>query len=123
MPPSDANPTLAQALTRLERYGYRTAVADDAESWRILRGDFNNAADLELAALPAETQAAVTHYLACKRESDRLLAACEAAHAEILKSGLDQERSEAYAVVRDAYDDSVEDFGTAGAEVARCLRA
>jgi hypothetical protein len=123
MPPSDSNPTLARALTRLERYGYGAAVADDAETWRSLRGDFDNAAALELAALPDETQATITHYLACKRESDRLLAACEAAHAEILQDGLNRARSEAYAVVRDAYDDSVEDFGTAGAEVARCLRA
>jgi hypothetical protein len=123
MPPSEANPTLARTLARLERYGYRATIADDAETWRKLRGDFEHAAEQELAALPPATKAAAEHYLACKRKSDRLLTACETAHAEILERGLDRERSEAYAIVRDAYEDSVEAFGTAGAEVARSLKA
>ncbi|MDP6951589.1 MAG: hypothetical protein QGF53_02410 [Alphaproteobacteria bacterium] len=122
MPPSDANPTLARALARLERYGYRNAVTDDVAAWRALRGDFDGADTLELFDLPSAAKGAVTHYLACKRNSDRLLATCEAAHAGILKDGLDRARSEAYAVVRDAYEDSVEDFGAAGAAVSASLK-
>ncbi len=123
MPPSDANPTLANALARLERYGFRAPEIDAAEAWRKLRDDFDTAKGVEFAALPSEAQAAVEHYLACKHESDRLLAACEAAHTDILECGLDRQRSEAYAVLRDAYEDSVEDFGAAGVEVARSLKA
>ena len=121
-PPNDANPVLAEALAQLEKFGYGDRTGDAARDWARLKSDFATPPpDLDRLSPPA--RAAAERYIAGKRRADALLGACEAAHAEMLAHGLDRRRTESYAQVRDAYEDSVEAFAAAGAEVARCLSA
>lgn len=121
-PPNDANPVLAAALAQLEKFGYGDQANDTARDWARLKSDFASPPP-DLDRLSPEARAAAERYIAGKRRADALLAACEAAHAEILAHGLDRQRTESYARVRDAYEDSVEAFAAAAAEVARFLGA
>ncbi len=122
------NPLLESNLDRLARYGFRQAnVAETdtaATDWARLKGDFaraDEAAVPEFDQLPPAVQEAALHYIALKREADTLLSTCETAHGEILNQGLSVPRVEDYAVVRDAYEDKVEEFGAARAAVAGLL--
>ncbi len=121
------NPVLERALAHLGRYGYRAGAQgpveidqDPAGDWALLKSDFGDAAP-DFDALAGTAHAAAESYLALKQEADILLAACEAAHGEILDQGIAPERTERYAVVRDAYEDKVEAFGAARAALAAYL--
>jgi len=122
-----ANPVLDASLARLARYGYGAGGnADPAAEWARLAGDF---ADLDhprvpdFAALALDAQIAARRYLALRRDADALLAACARAHRGMLADGLAEDRIEAYAALREAYEDKVEEFGAARAAVAALLAA
>jgi len=122
------NPVLETNLDRLSRYGYRRGAAGpetaSATEWARLKGDFADAGQAVVAdfdALPADANAAAQRYLDLRREADRLLSACEAAHKTILEQGLNVDRVEHYALVRDAYEEKVEEFGAARLAVSRLL--
>jgi hypothetical protein len=115
-----ANPVLDRALAHLEQYGYRAPVTEIAADWARLKSDFGESVP-DLAELGGAARKAADRYLALKYEADELLAACEAAHREILGEGLGPERTERYAVVRDAYEEKVEEFGAARAALAVAL--
>jgi len=125
---SRRNPVLETNLDRLARYGYSrgsaiTEAAPAAE-WTRLKGDFaepGRPAVADFNDLPPDTRAAALHYLQLKREADRLLSACEAAHKTILEQGLDVDRVEDYAEIRDAYEEKVEEFGAARRAVSHLL--
>ena len=121
-PPNDANPTLAEALAHLERFSTGDQASDAARDWARLKSDFATPPP-DLDRLSPAARAAAERYVAHKRRADALLGICERAHAEMLAHGLDRQRTESYALTRDAYEDSVEAFAAAGAAVARCLGA
>lgn len=122
------NPLLERNLDRLSRYGFREADAAETDpvpsDWARLKDDF---ADLggsrvpDFDDLPPDAQAAARHYVELRREADALLSRCETAHGEILNQGLNVARVEDYAVIRDAYEDKVEEFGAARQTVAGLL--
>ena len=123
-----ANPVLERALAYLGRYGYRGGAPrpvevdrDPAADWARLKSDFD-APVPAFDALADKARDAAERYLALKHDADALLAACEAAHREILDDGIAVERTERYAVVRDAYEDKIEDFGAARAALAATLK-
>ena len=125
---SISNPVLEKSLDRLSRYGHRRnpteAPETPATEWARLKSDFTEPGGAMVPNfddLPADAQAAARHYLDLKREADQLLSACEAAHGDILRHGLDVARVDDYAVVRDAYEDKVEEFGAARLVVSEAL--
>lgn len=120
------NPVLDTNLGRLARYGYNRApddtIANAAEAWARLKDDFADAGPVpDFGDLPAEARAAAQRYLDIKQEADALLSTCETKHKGILENGLGVNRVEDYAVVRDAYEDKVEEFGAARLAVAQLL--
>ena len=123
-----ANPVLERALAHLGRYGYRGGTTgpveierDAAADWARLTSDFD-ALVPEFGALADTSRDAAERYLALRHDADALLAACEAAHREILDDGIAVERTERYAAVRDAYEDKVEEFGAARGTLAAALK-
>jgi len=134
--PGPANPVLEESLRRLSRYGYAGpdgapadagAAADWPAEWARLKGDFAPAggggAVADLGALAEPARAVAMAYLRLRVEADALLARCEDAHRDILARGITPDRVEAYAAVRDAYEDKVEAFGAARAALAGLLAA
>ena len=123
-----ANPVLDRALAHLGRYGYRGGAPRPAEvdrnpaaDWARLMSDFD-APVPAFGALADKSRDAAERYLALKHDADTLLAACEAAHREFLADGIAVERTERYAVVRDAYEDKIEDFGAARVSLPAALK-
>lgn len=104
---------------QLARFGYRIeqAALDTSEldaEWQILKGDFTTLKRREVADLchlPPEVQHLAKEQIVARRELDRLMEACDAAHLAIRDRGADADLVERYAVARDAYEDAVEAFG------------
>jgi len=113
----------------LARFGYRYPEAGDwfddwPAMWEKLKGDFATAARPEIPgfeALSAEQRAAATAYMEIRLDADRRLVACERAHAEMLKHGIDSAMVELYSAAREAYEDCVIRFGTAREKLAALL--
>lgn len=104
---------------QLARFGYTAdherqgAVSLDAE-WAILKGDFTTLKRRQvpdLHDLPDPARQLAESYIAHRRQLDRLMEACDAAHLVIRDRGADAALVERYAVARDAYEDAVEAFG------------
>lgn len=105
----------------LARFGYHPAaiIEDRAAMWSRLMGDFPRAPAWD--ALDEPARAAAHDYMRLRRESDRLLEACEALHREMLKDGITTARVERYAEAREAYEEHVEAFGAARERLAALL--
>ena len=91
--------------------------------WEKLRGDFA-AADGAVPgfdALSPEQRAAALVYMEARLAADRRLVACERAHAEMLKHGIDTSLVELYTAARESYEDCVMRFGAARESLARLL--
>ncbi len=112
----------------LARFGYRYPEAGDwfedwPAMWEKLRGDFA-AADGAVPgfdALSPEQRAAALVYMEARLAADRRLVACERAHAEMLKHGIDTSLVELYTAARESYEDCVMRFGAARESLARLL--
>lgn len=122
------NPLLERNLDRLSRYGFRQSGESDedpvAADWARLKDDFADFSGTpvpDFDDLPTAVRLAARHYVDLRREADALLTQCETAHGEILNEGLSVARVEDYAVMRDAYEDKVEEFGAARQTVAGLL--
>ena len=108
--------------------GYRYPEAGDwfedwPAMWEKLRGDFA-AADGAVPgfdALSPEQRAAALVYMEARLAADRRLVACERAHAEMLKHGIDTSLVELYTAARESYEDCVMRFGAARESLARLL--
>ena len=109
-------------------FGYRYPEAGDwfedwPAMWEKLRGDFA-AADGAVPgfdALSPEQRAAALVYMEARLAADRRLVACERAHAEMLKHGIDTSLVELYTAARESYEDCVMRFGAARESLARLL--
>jgi hypothetical protein len=113
----------------LARFGYRYPEAGDrfedwSAMWEKLKGDFTIAAKPAVASFdtlsPTQRDAAVA-YMEARLAADRRLVACERAHAEMLKHGIDHALVELYTAARDSYEDCVMRFGEAREQLARLL--
>ncbi len=113
----------------LARFGYRYPEAGDwfedwPAMWEMLKGDFTTAARPAVPSFdelaPPQREAAVA-YMEIRLDADRRLVACERAHAEMLKHGIDSALVELYAAVRESYEDCVIRFGAAREKVAALL--
>lgn len=120
------NRLFADGRSILARFGYRHlengADRDDwAAMWDLLRPDFATVEQPKISAYDAlseEAQSLARAYMRIRLEADRNLEACERLHVQLYADGIDKDRVEDYAVVRDAYEDSVEAFGDAREKLA-----
>lgn len=120
------NRLFADGRSILARFGYRHvengAERDDwTAMWDLLRPDFATAEQPDIATydvLSEEAQSLARAYMRVRLEADRNLEACERLHVQLYADGIDKARVEDYAVVRDAYEDSVEAFGAAREKLA-----
>ena len=120
------NRLFADGRSILARFGYRHvengAERDDwTAMWDLLRPDFATADQPDIATygvLSEEAQSLARTYMRVRLEADRNLEACERLHVQLYADGIDKDRVEDYAVVRDAYEDSVEAFGAARERLA-----
>lgn len=113
----------------LARFGYRYPEAGDwfddwPAMWEKLKGDFTTAARPAVPAFetlaPAQRDAAVA-YMEMRLAADRRLVACERAHAEMLRHGIDNALVELYTAARESYEDCVMRFGEARERLAKLL--
>jgi hypothetical protein len=103
--------------TALERFGYgrlEVKVSDEEleREWALLLPDFSSPAApaARLAALPPHLRKLAAEHVRQRRAADRLMLQCDEAHARIATEGARPELVEAYAVVRDSFEQAVEDF-------------
>jgi len=92
--------------------------------WDDLRGDFATQALPNVPAFddlnPAAREAARA-YIRQRLVSDVMLGRCEDLHRDLFAHGICTDAVEAYAVARDAYEDSVEAFGAARVRLSNLL--
>lgn len=110
----------------LARFGYRPNLGGEenwAEMWLLLQGDFTT---LGRPAVPAyeklrpSQQEAARVYMRRRLIADRLWEECRKAQAG-LYGHIDTEAVERYSIAREAYEESVEDFGRAREQVETLL--
>ncbi|MBP2313554.1 hypothetical protein [Azospirillum soli] len=92
--------------------------------WDELRGDFATQALPHVPAfdeLPPAARDAARAYIRQRLISDVTLGRCEELHRDLFARGICTDGVEAYAVARDAYEDSVEAFGAARVRLAGLL--
>lgn len=113
----------------LARFGYRYPEAGDwfedwPAMWEKLKADFATASKPDVPsfdALSPAQQAAAVAYMEERLAADRRLVACERAHAEMLKHGIDSAMVELYTAARESYEDAVMRFGAARERLAALL--
>lgn len=104
--------------TALAKFGYAAfsdAAPDWAGMWDLLRGDFTTVHRPIVAnydKLSPSQQEAARIYMRRRLIADRLYEECLRAQAD-LNQHIHTEQVERYALARDAFEDSVEDFGRA----------
>ncbi|WP_371435586.1 hypothetical protein [Polaromonas sp.] len=112
----------------LKRFGYAEAPpADDAidleHEWRLLAPGIDPAlADVPLNRLEPAKQALAIDRVRQRRELDRMMEACDQAHASIAEGGAGPDLVEAYTRLRDRFEDAVEAFMASGETLATRLR-
>lgn len=105
-----------QGRSVLAKFGFRHAAADRtdwAEMWAALAGDFALRGLPPYDRLSPPQQNAAREYMRRRLLADRNLDACEELHYALYDNGIDTELVERYALAREVYEDSVEDFGRA----------
>jgi hypothetical protein len=123
------NPLFDQGRAVLARFGYRYPEAGDwfedwPAMWEKLKGDFTTAARPRVPGfdgLSAEQRDAAVAYMEMRLAADRRLVACERAHAEVLKHGIDSAMVELYTAARESYEDCVMRFGEARQKLSALL--
>ena len=102
----------------LAKFGYQPFGGEDEDwggMWTLLQGDFTTQQRprvLDFEDLTLSQQEAAKVYMRRRLIADRLFEECRKAQADLFK-GIDTERVERYSIAREAYEDSVEDFGKA----------
>ena len=127
------DPLLERNAEQLAHFGYVPSVSGSADEqpdwagwWRQLRADF---ATVHLIQVPSYAemspwpQEAARIYMRRRLVADRLFEECRKLHGELLEYGISTERVEAYSVARDAYEDSVHQFGAARQTLEEILAA
>ncbi len=106
-------------IDQLKRFGYvpfGDADPDWAAMWDLLKGDF---ATLQRAHVPAYgemspwPQEGARIYMRRRLLADRLFEECQMLYQRLHSEGISTELVEAYTLARDAYEESVIDFGEA----------
>ncbi len=133
MPHSHATPDRLLSAGRrvLARFGSKRldhvpsdAFINWAALWDGLRGDFGAPDRVpSFDALDPAARDAARAYIRQRLVSDVTLGRCEELHRDLFARGIRTGAVEAYAVARDAYEDSVEAFGAARIRLARLLAA
>lgn len=112
----------------LARFGLDLPAASPAPAtsreWAKLVPDFAVSRDIgTLEKLPPALRLMAEEHVLQRREVDRLMLECDAMHARIAAEGAVPELVEAYAKVRDEFEDAVERFAAHREELARRLNA
>ena len=104
---------------QLARFGYVPfggAEADWDGMWALLKGDFTTHARPHVPAYGELTpwpRQAARIYMRRRLVADRLFEECRKLYDALHAQGIDTELVEAYSLARDAYEESVYDFGRA----------
>jgi len=102
----------------LARFGYQPYTGEDEDwpgMWQLLKGDFTTLEHpyvAEFEGLSPSQQEAAKVYMRRRLLADRLFEECRKAQAALYQ-GIATELVERYSIAREAYEDSVEDFGRA----------
>lgn len=89
---------------------------DYAEMWEVLKPDFPHTGAGDVASYDAMTpaqQEAARDYMDCRLVADRRYELCSIGLRELSEGGINTEHVERYTTIRDAFEDSVEDFSAA----------
>ena len=117
--PSSPQQLIAGEVAQLKRFGYTPfgdAAPDWSGMWQLLQGDF---ATLKRANVPGYAemspwpQEGARIYMRRRLLADRLFEECQELYRCLHAEGIKTELVEAYALARDAYEESVLDFGRA----------
>lgn len=128
MIPELPNTLFSNGRSVLSKFGYVHFEGEDsrddwAEMWELLRSDF----PLEEEQVPsyeklsASVQEKARDYMKIRLLADHYLDECERLHVSIFKESINTDLVEDYAVARDRYEHSVEDFGEARGKVQELL--
>ncbi|WP_240796798.1 hypothetical protein [Terasakiella sp. SH-1] len=128
MIPELPNTLFSNGRSVLSKFGYvhfeGEETRDDwAQMWEHLRGDFPLEAEQvpSFDKLDTTVQEAACAYMKVRLLADHYLDECERLHVNIFKDSINTDLVEAYAVARDNYEHSVEDFGEARLKVQGML--
>lgn len=117
--PASPQQLIDRTIAGLERFGYSQcadASPDWAGMWQLLRGDF---ATQKRAHVPGYAEMSpwaregARIYMRRRLLADRLFEECQELYRRLHAEGINTELVEAYALARDAYEESVMDFGRA----------
>lgn len=128
MIPELPNKLFSNGRSVLSKFNYVHFEGEDtrddwAEMWEHLRSDF----PLPAAQVPSfdklaeEVKEAACEYMKIRLLADHYLDECERLHVRIYNGSIETDLVEAYAVARDRYEDSVEDFGAARVKIQAML--
>ncbi len=112
----------------LRRFGYVDASRADEggdleHEWRLLAPGIDPAlAGVSLSRLDPSKQALALERVRQRRELDRMMEACDQAHASIAEGGAGPDLVEAYTRLRDRFEDAVEAFMASGETLAVRLK-
>jgi hypothetical protein len=108
-------------VAQLKRFGYVPFSGADPDwpaMWDLLKGDFETLNRVRVPAYAEMTpwpQEGARIYMRRRLVADRLFEECQMLYQRLHTEGIDTELVEAYTLARDAYEDSVGDFGAARA--------
>ncbi|MDJ0947997.1 MAG: hypothetical protein QNJ94_03665 [Alphaproteobacteria bacterium] len=99
---------------------------DYAEMWEVLKPDFPHRGPGDVPSYdgmsPAQQEAA-REYMDQRLVADRRYELCSIGLQDLFEKGINTELVERYTTIRDAYEDSVEDFGAARERLQTLLAA
>ncbi len=128
MIPELPNTLFSNGRSVLSKFGYVHFEGDQsrddwAEMWELLRGDFpmSDGKAPALDDLGGDVQEAAREYMKIRLLADHYLDECERQHVSIFKGSINTDLVEEYAVARDRYEHSVEDFGDAREKIQALL--
>lgn len=111
----------------LAKFGYQPLGGDEeawSGMWKLLQGDFTTLKRpkvLDFEDLTPSQQEAAKIYMRRRLIADRLFEECRKAQADLYKGGINTELVERYSIAREAYEESVEDFGKAREQLESML--
>lgn len=111
----------------LKRFGYQASppgdrLEDMAHEWDLLAPGIHPAlADIPLGQLSESKLALAVQRVRDRRQLDRMMEECDRAHARIAEGGAGPDLVEAYTILRDRFEDAVEEFLASGAELATTM--
>lgn len=111
----------------LERFGYGQVDAEASgegleREWAMLLPDFlPQAPALPLSAMSPPLRQLAEEHVRQRRAVDQLMHVCDQAHARIAAAGAQPQLVEAYAVVRDQFEEAVEQFAAHRDVLAKAL--